>query len=198
MIINPDRKHSLIAFLYPLFCGSYRENHNEGMGQTLLHHVVSNRLVERFQLDYVMNLQANLSLDLRQFFKVADVQLMTPLGQSSQNIVLGDVRDKYQTPRSARLKVEEPREFGDRPRRYREFFKMHAFVHLYLANECYLISTNLISGILEQNKNMNTTFQKEAFENHQGHDISFLASSIPKINLHWIPITKSQRFWSAQ
>jgi hypothetical protein len=149
------------------------------MGQTLLQHVVSNRLVERFQLNYVIILQAKLSLDLRQFFKVADVQL-TPPGQSSQNIVLGDVRDKYQTSRTARLKVEEPREFGDRPQRGPKVYDMHAWVHLYLANECYLISTNLISGILEQNKNMNTTFQKKAFENHQGHDISFLAPSIPE------------------
>jgi hypothetical protein len=134
---------------------------------------------------------------LRQFFKVADVQL-TPLGQSSQNILLGDVRDKYQKRRNTRLKVEEPREFGRRPESDPGFFNMHAWVHLYLANECYLISTNLISGILEQNKNMNRTLQKKAFENHQGHDISFLASSIPGINLHWIPITKSQRFWSSR
>jgi hypothetical protein len=35
---------------------SSRENHHGSMGQILLHHVVSNRLVERFQLDYVMNL----------------------------------------------------------------------------------------------------------------------------------------------
>ena len=163
-----------------------------GVGQILLQYVVSMRLVERFQLDYVMNLQAKLSLDLRQFFKVADAQLTT-LGQSSQNIVLGDVRDKYQSP-SAHLKVEEPREFG-RAQIDRNFHNMHSGTHLYLANECYLISTNLISGILEQNKKGNRMLKK-GLENHQGYDISFLASSIPGINLHWIPITKSQRFWS--
>jgi hypothetical protein len=163
------------------------------MGQILLQHVVSKCLVERFQLDYVMNLQAKLSLDLRQFFKVADAQLTT-LGQSSQNIVLGDVRDKYQN-QSAHLKVEEPLEFA-RAQTDPNFYNMHHGTHLYLANECYLISTNLISGILEQNKNGNRMLKKKGLENHQGYDISFLASSIPGINLHWTPITKSQRFWS--
>jgi hypothetical protein len=138
---------------------SSKENHHGSMGQILLHHVVSNCLVERFQLDCVMNLQAKLSLDLRQFFKVADVQL-TPLGQSSQNILLGDVRDKCQKRRNARLNVEEPREFGCRPESDPRFFNMHGWVHLCLANECCLISTNLISGILEQNKNMYRTLQK--------------------------------------
>jgi hypothetical protein len=158
------------------------------MAQTMLLYV-SNYLVDPYHLDYVMILQATYSLELDPFFQIARIQLTSP--RPSQFILMGDVRDKDQNSHPDNP-VQDPREFQTHIERF--FIDYFDSIHLYLASECYLVSTNLIPGILQEHSKPKTR-ELLLVGHHSGHDISTLASSIPKTNIHWISITKQNKFW---
>jgi hypothetical protein len=166
------------------------------MAQTMLLYV-SKYLVDPYHLDYVMLLQATYSLELDPFFQITRLQLTPP--QPTHLLLMGQLRDKSQDSHHAdpssnhHTRESEPREFSNAPMEHL-FFKNFDSIHLYLASDCYLVSTSLIPGILQEHSKPETR-QLLLVGHHSGHDISTLASSIAKTNIHWISITKQNKFW---
>lgn len=155
-----------------------RHNIHQGLGTTLLYYLHQKLPNYSERLELVVLIQSRHWLILSQFQQVVHTQ------SSGHTFVVGEMRDKYQAPR------EFPQQHED--------FWYHEFdnVHLYLGSECLGFGSSLVAGIVEQAQT-NTEARSKYWENNLGHDLSVLAYFVPKAILHWVPVTKSLRFWES-
>jgi hypothetical protein len=112
-----------------------------------------------------------------------------------RNLLVGDLRDKDETPREFVRRSYEPVVSHD--------------IHLYLGSDtCFALSANLVSGIVDEayKSSKNITIEakrggkkyyiQDYLENNLGHDITTFAHFIPNTALHWIPVTKNFKLWT--
>ena len=153
------------------------------MGQTVLYYLSQQGMVESHGIDYILMIQSAITLDFHRFGHIVNAQLFPPV--PTHHILLGQLRDKAEPP------YEFRRSHGNRNESF--FYENYDNIHLYLGSDCFLLSSNLIPGMIEQATNPEARLY---MEHHLGHDISTLAYLIPETTLHWIPILRDQEFWA--
>ena len=108
-----------------------RENMNEGKSQTWMKYGAD--IAEEYDLDYVTKCDADTLFHLHEFFQWAYVHL--PPAPYNKHVYVGALRDKAYWPRHDK---EEDRI------RYESFFgNNYEGVHLYVAGQIYIMSTDL-------------------------------------------------------
>jgi hypothetical protein len=150
------------------------------MGQTALYYIEQHHSKKgsKLTIDFLVLCQSEWMVNISKWLGLVQVQ------SSPHDMVIGDVRDKAQPPRDFPVGIDS------------YFNEYQDYMHLYLGSDCLALSTTLVPKILEQARS-NQEARKTYWENNLGHDLTCLAYMSPKTVLHWIPITQSQRFWTA-
>jgi len=155
-----------------------RENMNEGKSQTWMKHGAE--IAEEYDLDYVVKCDADALLHLHEFFKFAYVHL--PPAPYNTNVFVGALRDKAYWPKH---KTEEERI------RFESFFGNNfEGVHLYIAGQIYMMSTDLAKFVGQEALASNCSY----CEGHEDHDISAMAFHSPH-PVKIVAVGRKQRFW---
>jgi hypothetical protein len=155
-----------------------RENMNEGKSQTWLKYAAE--IAEEYDLDYVTKCDADSLLHLHEFFQFAYNNL--PPAPYNKHMYVGALRDKAYWPTHT---TEEERI------RFESFFgNTYEGVHLYVAGQMYIMSTDLAKFVGKEALTSKCSY----CEGHEDHDISAMAfhSTTPvKLTV----IGRSHRFW---
>jgi hypothetical protein len=154
-----------------------KENMNQGKSQTWFKY--AGKFAQDHDLDYVVKCDADSILHMHRFFAFAYKHLPPP--PYNVNIYAGALRDKAYWPKHTT---------SEELIRFESYFGNHyEGVHLYIAGQFYLMSTDLAKFVGQEAKNA-----KPYCEGHEDHDISAMAfhSTTP---IHMIPISRKQRFW---
>jgi hypothetical protein len=155
-----------------------KENMNEGKSQTWLKHGAE--IAEQYGLDYVVKCDADAMLHLHEFFTFAYKHL--PPAPYNTHVYAGALRDKAYWPRH---KTEEERI------RYESYFGNNfEGVHLYVAGQIYIMSTDLAKFVGQEALENKCSY----CEGHEDHDISAMAFHSPE-PIKLLVIGRKQRFW---
>lgn len=155
-----------------------KENMNEGKSQTWLKHGAE--VAEQYGLDYVVKCDADAMLHLHEFFTFAYKHL--PPAPYNTHVYAGALRDKAYWPRH---KTEEERI------RFESYFGNNfEGVHLYVAGQLYIMSTDLAKAIGTEALANKCSY----CEGHEDHDISAMAFHSPE-PIKLLVIGRKQRFW---
>jgi hypothetical protein len=131
-------------------------------------------------LDYVTKCDTDTLLHLHEFFKWAYVHL--PPAPYNKHVYVGALRDKASWPRHA----PEPENA-----RFESFFaKNYEGVHLYVAGQLYIMSTDLAKFVGQEALTNKCSY----CEGHEDHDISAMAFHSPN-PIKLMVIGRSHRFW---
>jgi len=171
-----------------------KENMNEGKSQTWMY--FGSRVAARFKntttpIDYVVKFDSDSMLKLHDYFHFANTRL--PPHPYNVNIFAGAIRDKGPWYNDASLaKNRGPTE---RARYESHWGNEYDGVHLYVAGQCYIMSTDLAEFVAGEAPFSRFRVAAGGYlEGHEDHDVSAMAYHSPKpINL--ITVGKSQRFW---
>jgi hypothetical protein len=155
-----------------------RENMNEGKSQTWMHYGA--QIAAEHDLDYVAKCDADSLLHLHDFFRFA-YKHMPPAPYNSM-MYIGALRDKAYWPKH---------ETEDERIRFESFFgKNYDGVHLYVAGQIYIVSTDLAAFIGKEALTNKCSY----CEGHEDHDISAMAFHSPD-PIKLVVIGRSHRFW---
>lgn len=155
-----------------------RENMNEGKSQTWLKYGAE--LAEEYDLDYIVKCDADAIFHLHEFFEFAYAQL--PPAPYNKHVYVGALRDKAYWPRH---KTEQERI------RFESYFGNNfEGVHLYVAGQIYMMSTDLAKFVGQEALRGKCSY----CEGHEDHDISAMAFHSPE-PIKLVVIGRSHRFW---
>jgi hypothetical protein len=155
-----------------------RENMNEGKSQTWMKYGAE--IAEEYGLDYVTKCDADSLLHLHDFFEWAYKNL--PPAPYNTNVYAGALRDKAYWPRH---ETEQERI------RFESYFGQNfEGVHLYVAGQIYIVSTDLARFIGKEAYTNNCSY----CEGHEDHDISAMAFHSPE-PIKLMVIGRNHRFW---
>jgi hypothetical protein len=155
-----------------------KENMNEGKSQTWLKHGAE--VAEQYGLDYVVKCDADSMLHLHEFFTFAYKHL--PPAPYNTNVYAGALRDKAYWPRHT---TEDERI------RFESYFGNNfEGVHLYVAGQLYIMSTDLAKFVGQEALENKCSY----CEGHEDHDISAMAFHSPD-PIKLLVIGRKQRFW---
>jgi Galactosyltransferase len=155
-----------------------KENMNEGKSQTWMKY--GSEIATRYDLDYVVKCDADSILHLHEFFQFAYTHL--PPAPYNKNIYVGALRDKAYWPRH---KTENERI------RFESYFGNNfEGVHLYVAGQIYMMSTDLARFIGKEAYTNKCSY----CEGHEDHDISAMAFHSPD-PIKLVVVGRNQRFW---
>jgi len=155
-----------------------RENMNEGKSQTWMKYGAE--IAKEYDLDYVAKCDADSLLHLHEFFAWAYKSL--PPAPYNNNVYVGALRDKA---------FWEKHKNPEDQARYEGYFgKNFEGIHLYVAGQFYMMSTDLARFVGQEALANKCSY----CEGHEDHDISSMAFHSPNpINL--MVISRPQRFW---
>ena len=143
-------------------------------------------VLEEFNLDYAMKLDADSILHLHDWFLFAHAHL--PPRPWAKGMAGGALRHKAYWP--------PPNHPKDSIRLESYWQEEYEGVHLYLAGQCYFLTLDLCRVVAHEASVASTRIAPGGYlEGHEDHDVSsmmFLASATP---IHLWTIGKSQRFW---
>ena len=151
---------------------------NEGKSQTWMYY--GSKIAEEYDLDYVTKCDADSLLHLHEFFKFAYVHM--PPAPYNKHIYIGALRDKAYWPRHT---TEE-----DKIRFESYWGNQYEGVHLYVAGQLYIMSTDLARFIGEEAHRNKCSY----CEGHEDHDISAMAFHSPD-PIKLMVVGRSHRFW---
>lgn len=155
-----------------------RENMNEGKSQTWMKYGAE--IAEEHDLDYVTKCDADSLLHLHDFFEWAYKNL--PPAPYNTNVYAGALRDKAYWPRH---ETEKERI------QYESYFGQNfEGVHLYVAGQFYILSTDLARFVGKEAYVNNCSY----CEGHEDHDISAMAFHSPE-PIKLMVIGRNHRFW---
>lgn len=155
-----------------------RENMNEGKSQTWMKYGAE--IAEEYGLDYVTKCDADSLLHLHEFFEWAYKHL--PPAPYNTNVYAGALRDKAYWPRH---ETEQERI------RFESYFGQNfEGVHLYVAGQIYILSTDLARFVGKEAYTNNCSY----CEGHEDHDISAMAFHSPE-PIKLMVIGRNHRFW---
>jgi len=170
-----------------------RENMNEGKSQSWLY--FASKMADQFSrsstpIDYVMKFDSDSILRLHDFLEFAHTRL--PPAPYNTNIFGGALRDKGPWYHEDSKLKHPPSELS---RFESHWGQEYDGVHLYLAGQCYFMSTDLAGFVATEAPFSRARVAKGGYiEGHEDHDISAMVYHNPSpINL--ITIGKTQRFW---
>lgn len=151
---------------------------NEGKSQTWMYYGA--KIAQEYDLDYVTKCDADSLLHLHEFFQFAYKHL--PPAPYNSHVYIGALRDKAYWPRHT---TEEERI------RFESYFgNQFEGVHLYVAGQIYIMSTDLAHFIGEEAHKNKCSY----CEGHEDHDISAMAFHSPE-PIKLMVIGRSHRFW---
>ena len=151
---------------------------NEGKSQTWMK--AGAEIAAEYDLDYVVKFDADSILHLHEFFRFAYKNL--PPAPYNKHMYVGALRDKAYWPRHA---TEAERI------RYESYFGNNfEGVHLYVAGQMYMVSTDLAKFIGKEALKNKCSY----CEGHEDHDISAMAFHSPE-PVKLVVIGRSHRFW---
>lgn len=170
-----------------------RENMNEGKSQTWFY--FGSKIANEFRktstpIDYVMKFDSDSILRLHDFLELAHTRL--PPAPYNKNIFAGALRDKgpwyFKNSKLGHPQSELSRYESHWGREYDG-------VHLYLAGQCYLMSTDLAAFVAAEAPYSRVRVAKGGYiEGHEDHDIAAMVFHNP-LPISLITIGKTQRFW---
>ena len=166
---------------------------NDGKSQTWFY--FGSKLAKQFEstttpIDYVLKFDSDSILKLHEFLEFAHTRL--PPAPYNKNIFAGALRDKgpwyFKDSDLGHPKSELPR--------YESHWgKEYDGVHLYLAGQCYLMSTDLAAFVAQEAPLSKVRVGKGGYiEGHEDHDIAAMVYHNPA-PITLITIGKRQRFW---
>ena len=170
-----------------------RENMNDGKSQTWFY--FASKMAQQFEktptpIDYVVKFDSDSILKLYDFLEFAHTRL--PPSPYNKNIFAGALRNKgpwyfkgsgLGHPESELSRYES--HWGNE----------YDGVHLYLAGQCYLMSTDLAAFVAKEAPFSKVRIAKGGYiEGHEDHDIAAMVYHNPS-PIALITIGKSQRFW---
>ena len=151
---------------------------NEGKSQTWMYY--GSKIAEEYDLDYVTKCDADSLLHLHEFFQFAYKHL--PPAPYNTNLYIGALRDKAYWPRH---KTEQEKI------RFESYFgNQFEGVHLYVAGQLYIMSTDLARFVGEEALKNKCSY----CEGHEDHDIAAIAFHSPD-PIKLVVIGRSHRFW---
>lgn len=151
---------------------------NEGKSQTWMYY--GSKIAEEYDLDYVTKCDADSLLHLHEFFQFAYKHM--PPAPYNKHVYIGALRDKAYWPRHT---TEQERI------RYESYFgNQYEGVHLYVAGQIYIMSTDLARFIGEEALKNKCSY----CEGHEDHDISAMAFHSPE-PIKLMVVGRSHRFW---
>ena len=155
-----------------------RENMNEGKSQTWMKYGAE--IAQEYDLDYVTKCDADSLLHLTDFFEWAYKNL--PPAPYNTNVYAGALRDKAYWPRheTEKERIQFESYFGQN----------FEGVHLYVAGQMYMVSTDLAGFIGKEAYTNNCSY----CEGHEDHDISAMAFHSPE-PIKLMVIGRNHRFW---
>jgi hypothetical protein len=155
-----------------------RENMNEGKSQTWMYYGA--KIAREYDLDYVTKCDADAILHLHEFFMFAYKHM--PPAPYNRNMYIGALRDKAYWPRH---------ETDEERIRFESYFgNVFEGVHLYVAGQMYIMSTDLSHFIGEEALRSNCSY----CEGHEDHDISAMAFHAPE-PVKLVVVGRPMRFW---
>jgi hypothetical protein len=108
----------------------------------------------------------------------------------NQYLVIGDVRDK------TRYVKPEWREFPHYCGSTSKYFaRQHDGMQLYLGNDCFAFSANMIPLWLNEAEK-HTDLEGECLVGSLGHDLTYLSYLSTETAVHWMALTQPTHFWS--
>jgi hypothetical protein len=142
-----------------------RENMNEGKSQTWFYYASS--IADDLGIDYVGKIDLDTMLYLDKFFGFKDMHL--PPAPYNNHILVGQLVDKD---------VWNVEKYGKRF--VTDFWEKEKLVlehllpsyHIYAQGGCYLMSTDLVNGVVRV---ANTVPKENYFEQHEDHDVTTMA-----------------------
>jgi hypothetical protein len=166
---------------------------NQGKTQTWLY--FASKIAKQFentatQIDYVVKFDADSMLKLYDFLDFAYNRL--PPAPYNKNVYAGSLRDKLNWYKQGSSLNHA---YGER-NRYESFFNREFDgVHLYLAGQCYVMSTDLAAFVAKEARFAKVRFVKGGYlEGVEDHDVSTMVfRDISPVSV--IAISVSQRFW---
>lgn len=155
-----------------------RENMNEGKSQTWMHYGA--QIATQYDLDYVAKCDADSIFHLHEFFHFAYKNM--PPAPYNSHMYIGALRDKAYWPKHATEKERV---------RYESYFGTnYDGVHLYVAGQMYMLSTDLAAFVGREALEHKCSY----CEGHEDHDISAMAfHSTEPVKL--VVVGRSHRFW---
>ena len=151
---------------------------NEGKSQTWMYY--GSKIAEEYDLDYVTKCDADSLLHLHEFFQFAYKHL--PPAPYNSQMYIGALRDKAYWPRhqTEEEKIKYESYFGNK----------FEGVHLYIAGQLYIMSTDLARFVGEEARRSKCPY----CEGHEDHDISAMAFHSPD-PVKLVVIGRPNRFW---
>jgi len=137
-------------------------------------------IAEEYDLDYVVKFDADSILHLHEFFTFAYKHL--PPAPYNKHVYVGALRDKAYWPRHTTE--------ADRIRFESYFGNNFEGVHLYVAGQIYMVSTDLAKFIGQEALASKCSY----CEGHEDHDISAMAFHSPE-PIKLLIVGRNQRFW---
>ena len=137
-------------------------------------------IAEEYDLDYVVKCDADAMLHLHEFFQFAYKHL--PPAPYNKHMYVGALRDKAYWPRHTTE--------AERIRFESYFGNNFEGVHLYVAGQIYIVSTDLAKFIGQEALTNKCSY----CEGHEDHDISAMAFHSPE-PVKLVVIGRSHRFW---
>jgi hypothetical protein len=151
---------------------------NEGKSQTWMK--AGAQIAEEYDLDYIVKCDADSMLHLHEFFRFAYKNM--PPAPYNKHVYVGALRDKAYWPRHATE--------ADRNRYESYFGNNFEGVHLYVAGQFYIMSTDLARFVGQEARTNKCSY----CEGHEDHDISAMAFHSPD-PVKLTVIGRSHRFW---
>ncbi len=178
----------LTRFLFELLFPS--ENMEDGKSQTWFY--FASKMATQFEetstpIDYVMKFDSDALLNLHEFLEFKDTRL--PPAPYNKNILVGAFRDKLVWYMGSGVS-------DGRFHPHERFWKKeHDNVHLYMAGQCYLMSSGLAAFVAEEAPRSKVKKGEKGYlEGIEDHDIASMLEHHPS-PISYIGIGRNQRFW---
>lgn len=166
---------------------------NEGKSQTWFY--FGSKISKRFEktespIDYIVKFDSDSILKLYDFLEFAHTRL--PPSPYNKNVFAGALRDKLPWY-FKNSELGHPQ--SDMNRYESHWGNEYDGVHLYLAGQCYLMSSDLAAYVAEEAPFSKVRVAKGGYiEGHEDHDIAAMVYHNPS-PITLITIGKNQRFW---
>lgn len=155
-----------------------KENMNEGKSQTWMKYGA--HIAQQYDLDYVSKCDADSLLHLHEFFRFAYRNM--PPKPYNRNVYIGALRDKAYWPKH---ETEQERI------RFESYFgNTYDGVHLYVAGQLYIVSTDLAEFIGQEAYESKCSY----CEGYEDHDVTSMAFHSPD-PVKIVAVGRRHRFW---
>jgi hypothetical protein len=141
-----------------------------------------------FEFDVIIASQAQYMVNISRWKDVILPTAQYSLGpQKNRPMIMGDVRDK--TKLLNPLRREFPQICQSKI-----LFQQHGEIQLYLGNDCFAFSSNMIPLWLTEAEKLEK-LEDDCLVGYLGHDLPFLSYLSTQTSVQWMAVPKQLQFW---